>query len=214
MKFPDSLNDITLRKYQDLYSMQEPSNEDMVKALIGLNNEQLNKFKASEVDAMIVHLQNLLQEDTPFKPTFVLNGIKYGFIPDLDNITYGENKDLTSYINDFKTMHKAMAVAYRPIKLHKGDLYIIEDYEGSHKYSETMKDAPLDVVLGMVVFFYNLTNALLKAIPNYLEKVLEKETKSGQISEENGEVIASYTRSLKVILEDLMQLQKCVYTPV
>lgn len=214
MIFPESLNDISLNKYQTFSKIEEPTNEDMVKCLIGLNNDQLNKFKASEVDAMIVHLQNLLQEETTFKPIFILNGIEFGFIPDLDNITYGENKDITSYINNFQTMHKAMAVAYRPIKLKKGSLYTIEEYEGSHKHSELMKEAPLDVVLGMLVFFYNLTNALLKAIPNYLEKALNQEVKKGQISVQNGEIIASYTHSLRETLDDLMRLQKCVYTPV
>lgn len=214
MNFPETLNDITLKRYQDFSKIEEPTNEDLIKSLLGLNDSQLNRFKASEVDQLIIHFQNLLQQETPFIPTFNLNGIKYGFIPDLDNITYGENKDLTSYINNFDTMHKAMAVAYRPVTISKGSNYIIEDYEGSHKYSETMKDAPLDVVLGMIVFFCNLTNALLKAIPNYLEKEMEKQIKIGQISELNGEIITKYTRSLRGTLEDLTQLQKCVYTLV
>ena len=214
MKFPESLNDIQLHKYQDFAKIEEPTNEDLVKCLLGINQSQLNHFKASEVEAIIIHLQNTLQDETPFIPTFELNGVEYGFIPNLDEITYGENKDLTTYINDFSTMHKAMAVAYRPIKQKRGNQYTIESYEGSHKLSETMKDAPLDVVLGMIVFFYNLTNALLKAIPNFLEKALEKQLKKGQTSEENGAIIQNYTHSLRVILDDLMQLQKSVYIPV
>ena len=67
-------------------------------------------------------------------------------------------------------MHKAMAVLFRPIKQKQRDKYLIEDYEGSHKYSESMKEMPLDVVMGAMVFFYNLTNVLLKSIPSYLEK--------------------------------------------
>jgi hypothetical protein len=50
-------------------------------------------------------------------------------------------------------MHKAMAVLFRPIKKKQGTKYLIEDYEGSHKYSELMKEIPLDVVMGAMVFF-------------------------------------------------------------
>lgn len=209
-----TLNDIELQSYQRFVLIEEPTNEDLVKCLLNINQIELNKLKASEVDELVEHLSNLLKQETPFKPTFNLNGIQYGFIPNLDDITYGENKDITSYINDLQSLHKAMAVAYRPVKLKNGNKYQIEEYEGSHKYSEVMKEAPLSVVLGMVVFFCNLTTELLRVIPNYLNRELQNSTKQGLISEKNGAIIQSYTHSLKVILEDLTQLQKSVYIPV
>ena len=209
-----TLNDIELQSYQRFVLIEEPTNEDLVKCLLNINQIELNKLKASEVDELVEHLSNLLKQETPFKPTFNLNGIQYGFIPNLDDITYGENKDITSYINDLQSLHKAMAVAYRPVKLKNGNKYQIEEYEGSHKYSEVMKEAPLSVVLGMVVFFCNLTTELLRVIPNYLNRELQNSTNQGLISEKNGAIIQSYTHSLKVILEDLTQLQKSVYIPV
>ena len=135
-------------------------------------------------------------------------------MPNLDDITYGENKDVTAYLNDWQTMHKAMAVLYRPIKQKLGARYLIEDYEGSHKYSEAMKEMPLGIVMGAMVFFYNLTNALLKAIPSYLEKQTEKEQTTGVISAENGEAIKKYIHLLKETSEDLMRLQTYHFTDV
>ena len=44
-------------------------------------------------------------------------------------------------------MHKALAVMYRPIVAGKGEFYEIEPYEGSDKYSDVMKDAPVTVAL-------------------------------------------------------------------
>lgn len=211
MKFPDTLNDIPLKNYQAFSLIEEPSIDDYIKCLLGLNDSQLNKLKSNEVLTIELHLNNLLSETPEFKQTFKLNGITFGFIPNLDDITYGENKDLTTYVNDYSTMHKAMAVAYRPIIQKQGSKYRIEEYEGSHKYSELMKDAPLDVVMGMLVFFYNLTSDLLKAIPNYLQRVATQEMKKGNLSEENGEVIAKYTHSLKATLDDLTRLQKPDY---
>lgn len=212
MKFPDTLNDIPLKHYQSFSSIEEPTIEDYIKCLLGINDKHLNKLKANEVSTIQIHLNNLLSETPEFKQTFKMNGVTFGFIPNLDDISYGENKDITTYINDYSTMHKAMAVAYRPVIQTQGSKYRIEEYEGSHKYSELMKDAPLDVVMGMVVFFYNLTNDLLKAIPNYLQRVATQEMKTGNLSVENGEVIAKYIHSLKEILGDLMKLQKQDYT--
>ena len=105
-------------------------------------------------------------------------------------------------------MHKAMAVLFRPLKQKQGHKYLIEEYEGSHKYSEVMKQMPLSVVLGAMVFFYNLTNELLNYIPNYLEKEVVKEQMIGQISQENGEAIQNYIHLLKETLQDLKKLQR------
>jgi hypothetical protein len=111
------------------------------------------------------------------------------------------------YLLPWGNMHKAMAVLYRPIKQKVGDKYIIEDYEGSHKYSEVMKDMPLDIVMGAMVFFYNLTNVLLKSMPSFLKKEAEKEQMQGVISPENGEAIQNSIHYLKKILQDLCDWQ-------
>jgi hypothetical protein len=79
---------------------------------------------------------------------------------------------------------------------------LIEDYGGSAKYSEVMKQAPLSVVLGATVFFYNLTNALLKAIPNYLEEELKKESKDLLKS---GEITKKQLRSLMRKFKELSE---------
>lgn len=200
MKFPETLNDITLNSYQKyLEREEEATEEDFIKDMLDINDYQLSNFKLSEINTLVSHFDKLFKEEPKFKPTFEMDGVKYGFIPKLDDITYGENKDLTSYINDFKTMHKAMAVAYRPIKHKQGKKYLIDDYEGSHLHSEQMKNAPLDVVLGMNVFFYDLISELLNLTPSYLEKELEKET----ILPQNGEDLERYIALLREMLDDL-----------
>ena len=156
---------------------------------------------ADKIEGFAEQINSVFEQDKQFTPTFVLNGVKYGFIPKLDSITYGENKDLTTYLNDFDNMNKAMAVMYRPIIHEQRGKYLIEDYEGSSRYSEVMKQAPLSVVLGATVFFYNLTNGLLKAIPNYLGEELEKESKdllkSGEITKKQLHLL---TRKFKELL--------------
>jgi len=214
VSIPSTLKEVKLKDYQDFLLIENTSNDDLLKCILNINTKELGKIKDKDVDYLINHINKLFEQEHKYIPTFNLNGVAYGFIPNLDEITYGENKDVTSYINEWGNMHKAMAVLFRPIKQKQGHKYLIEEYEGSHKYSEVMKQMPLSVVLGAMVFFYNLTNELLNYIPNYLEEQLMKEQTIGQISQENGEAIQNYIHLLKETLRDLNKLQSFHYTSV
>ncbi len=214
VSIPSTLKEVQLKDYQDFLLIENPSNDDLLKCILNINTKELGKIKDKDVDYLINHINKLFDQEHKFIPTFYLNGVSYGFIPNLDEITYGENKDVTSYINEWGNMHKAMAVLFRPLKQKQGHKYLIEEYEGSHKYSEVMKQMPLSVVLGAMVFFYNLTNELLNYIPSYLEKEVVKEQMIGQISQENGEAIQNYIHLLKETLQDLKKLQDFRYTSV
>ncbi len=214
VSIPSTLKEVKLKDYQDFLLIENPSNDDLLKCILNINTKELGKIKDKDVDYLINHINKLFEQEHKYIPTFNLNGVAYGFVPNLDEITYGENKDVTSYINEWGNMHKAMAVLFRPIKQKQGHKYLIEEYEGSHKYSEVMKQMPLSVVLGAMVFFYNLTNELLNYIPNYLEKEVAKEQTIGQISQENGEAIQNYIHLLKETLQDLKKLQGFRYTSV
>jgi len=204
---PDSLNQVKLKGYQELLLKEKPTDDDMLKCILNINTKELGKIKDKDVDNLLEIINNLFKEERKFIPQFKMKGVLYGFVPNLDDITYGENKDVTAYISDWGNMHKAMAVLFRPITQKQGSKYLIEEYEGSHKYSEMMKSMPLDVALGAMVFFWNLTNALLNSIPNYLETELQKEQMQGAVSLESGEAIANYIVSLKETLQDLQKLQ-------
>ena len=207
ISIPSSLKEVKLKDYQDYLTIEEPTEDDMLKCILNIDQKKLGSIKAKDIDYLTSHISKLFKEEQQLIPTFKMYGVEYGFIPNLDEITYGENKDITSYISDWKTMHKAMAVLYRPIKQKQNSKYLIDDYEGSHKYSEVMQDAPLNVVMGAMVFFYNLTNVLLKSIPSFLEKEIAKEQMQGVISKENGEAIQNSILLLNQTLQDLEKLQ-------
>ena len=211
INIPESLDDITLEQYQNFLLIEEPTNDDLLSIFLNLNRQGIDKIKASEVDRMVVLINSLFETKQEHKRTFTLRGQEFGFIPDLDNITYGENKDVTTYINDWQSMHKAMAVLYRPITQTQKGKYLIQEYNGTREYSELMKQMPLSIAMGAMVFFYNLTNELLNYIPSYLEKETMKEQTRGQISAENGELIRKSIALLKVTLEDLKRLQSYPY---
>jgi len=209
---PISLKYIKLGNYQKFLQIENPSTEDLIKCLLEVSSPDLARMKATDVDHMAAELNELFEVEHQFVNQFELYGKRFGFIPKLDDITYGENKDITNYINDWGNMHKAMAVLFRPIEKKLSNQYIIEDYEGSHVYSDIMKDMPLSVALGSMVFFYNLTNELLNYIPNYLQKQINKEQMTEADSLENGEVILNSILLLKETLQDLIPSQNINYT--
>lgn len=211
LNIPESLDDITLEQYQRFIEIEEPTNDDLLSIFLNVDISIINSIQASEIERLILHINSLFEADKLHLMKFKLNDVHYGFIPNLDEISYGENKDVTTLLNDWGNMHKAMSVLYRPITFSRKDKYIIEDYTGKLESAESFKQMPLSVAMGAMVFFYNLTNELLKAIPNYLEKVANKEQTKGVISGENGEAIKKSIHLLRGTLEDLMRLQVYPY---
>jgi len=144
--------------------------------------------------------------------------VEFGFEPSLDKISYGAFKDAENYMRDVKDLHRLMAVLYRPIikdisnKYH----YRVADYEGSDKFSEVMKDAPVNVALGMQVFFYRLGTKLSKyTMDSLMEQAKLTTNKEGrQLLEENGEIINRFYASHKTMYGDLTKSQSFHYTNV
>ena len=193
---------ITLERYIELSKIEEPTDMQVMCILTGKSEADIKKLSIEEVESISKEIQSVYNTKE-FVPYFKHKGVLYGFIPNLDKITYGENRDLVSYISNWNTMHRAMSVAYRPIKknwlgrpmLKKGQ-YVIEDYKGTSD-ADKFLDLDVKIVLGMQIFFYNLMKELVNSIPNYFQsKEMQKELTSLGL---NGEVIKKYIHSLKVI---------------
>ena len=223
ISIPTELSEIKLSQYQAFLKIAKDNddmeflNQKMVQTFCNIDLKDVAEIKYKdvlEITASIGRMFNV--QSHKFINRFKLGGVEFGFIPDLDDMTFGEYTDLDSYIGDWDNMHKAMAVLYRPIKK-KGlnNTYEIEKYNGSITYSDVMKHAPLDVVFGANVFFYNLGNELLKSTMNYLEQNKQMQTILQQHNSVNDGVgIAQSMLSLKVMLQDLIQLPNYQLTNV
>jgi hypothetical protein len=87
-------------------------------------------------------------------------------------------------------------------------MYLIEDYESSDKYSEVMKDMPIDIALGAVVFFYRLGKELSIYLTGYLKKEIQREdSELRQALDENGVGINQFMQSLRETSSSLKKLQ-------
>ena len=212
---PTKLNEIKLSQYQSFLKIAK-DNEDseflhqkMVQIFCGIDLKDIALIKYKDVNAITESLGAMFNQDHKLIPTFKLGGTEFGFIPNLEDMTFGEYTDLDKYITDWELMHRAMAVLYRPIKK-KGlnGTYEIDEYNGTVTYSDVMKHAPLDVCLGATVFFYNLGNELLTATINYLEKDKEVQNilQQGNLGKDGDGIVQSMLL-LKETLQDLTKLQ-------
>jgi hypothetical protein len=204
---PDTLSEITLDKYQRYLKIQE-NNEDenflaikMIEIFCGLRGDTIMAMKAKSIKDITLILTQMFNEKPQLVKEFKLNGKTYGFIPKLEDMSFGEYIDLDTYIGDMDNIHRAMNVLYRPIKQKYQDKYLIEDYTGDDP--EKMKDMPMDAVLSSILFFYNLGMDLSKTMLNSLEDNKEINLAQYLTSEENGDGINHFSDSLKEILEDL-----------
>jgi hypothetical protein len=176
----------------------------MVEIFCRLDLKDIARIKYQYVNSIVSDLNNIFNAKTELIQTFKLKGIGYGFIPKLDDITLGEYIDLDNNISDWETMHKAMAVLYRPITLQKGDRYQIEEYTAKED-TEKFKDMPLDVVMGSLVFFWSLSSELLQTTLKYLAKEMEGNLtiQQRQALEESGVGISQSMGWLRAMLPSL-----------
>jgi len=199
IEIPTELGDLTLRQFQKFSLIDEPTNEDLVSCFLDLDIKTIRALNSNDFDFFVDRLNSILNTDSNLVSRFSYNGVTYGFEPNLDNCTYGVNKDASKYLGDIQTYHKAIEVLYRPITENYKGKYTIKEYEGTSSLSESFKDTPLDIALGMNVFFYRLTKDLLSYIPKFLAKELEEALVLELDSLENGQRIKKFIHSLKEI---------------
>ena len=163
---PTSLSEVTLGQYQKFLKIAEDNpegnflNAKMIEIFCGIPLSDSYKLKMSSVTAIIDILNELLSQTPKRVEQFTMNGVQYGFIPDLDEMSLGEYVDLDGSASDWNNMHIAMNVLYRKIKIKKSGKYNIVDYNVENP--EKMKDMPLDAAIGSLFFFYNLGMELSK----------------------------------------------------
>ena len=215
---PNSLSEIPLSRYQEFVAMKEKSNDEeliankMIQIFCGLQLGEVAKIKLKDLNGLIKHFTEVFSEKPQLIRNFKIKNIEFGFIPNLENISFGEYVDIEHHLKDWSTYHKAMAVMFRPIKDKFKDKYSIIDYEPNEDMQDLMKFAPLDVAISASVFFWSLGSELLQATLTYLKNELTKSKDLTNFRKEfssanNGVGIHQYMDSLETTLQSLTQLQ-------
>lgn len=203
---PNSLNEITLGQYQEFYKLNDVEDvkvveRRMIEIFCQVPMKYVNQMKAIDVKDIIQILTQMLDNKPSLVNLFKMDGVEFGFIPDLDDMTFGEYVDLDTFIGDTNNLHRAMNVLYRPVKIKRSGRYQIEDYD-SDKY-ERMLSMPMDAVISSILFFYHLGIDLSQIMMDSSKLKNEKNMMQYLISEENGDGINHSFTSLKTMLDDL-----------
>jgi hypothetical protein len=213
LTIPTSLSEIKLKDYVRFMNVVKGSNDTefinqkMIECFCGIDLKDVAKISLSDLDGLVEHFNKLFETKGKFKEKLVINGLKYGFIPNLDKITNGEYMDIDSNISDVNNYHILMGIMYRRITGEFKHKYEIEDYNPDKIDFEIFKDLTLDIVLPALVFFYHLGIELLKVLPHFLEEEVNKMNIAKSInSEKSGAGINASIHSLKEMLPSLTKL--------
>ena len=209
---PSNISEIKLQQYQEFEELNNSKNLDqisltqkMVEIFCGLELKDVVNIRFKDCKSIAEHLNNIFKKEYKLQTQFTLNNVTYGFIPSLDEITLGEYIDLDTYLNDWKNIHKAMCVLYRPVTKSFAGKYSIKEYDS--ETSDVFLNCPMDIVLGALSFFLSLSEELINLTQNSLMEEMKK-TKGYhqyQFLEKNGVGINQYTQLLKATLEGLMK---------
>ena len=228
IKLPTSLRDITVGQYQRYVKIYNKNKDELgtsdflskklIEVFCNIPLQEVDELELGLFQGLITHLNNLLNEKQPLVRTFDLIGTDnvvahFGMIPNLDKMSYGEFIDLEKYMFDDENFHRALAVMYRPIESQHKDKYLIHPYKGTEYLAEVMKDTPLDVALGVRVFFYRLATKLgnYTMVSTLKELQQKQEGLEDEHSLKSGETINQYLLSLEKMLEESEKLQNSPY---
>ena len=209
LRIPTSLNEITLAQYQEFAKLEADLDKTkdtaiqlkIVEIFCKVPEVVVRNMKATDIAEICEIINTMFDTEHQLINRFRLKGIDYGFIPELDDMSFGEYMDLDTFISDNDNLHRAVNVLFRPIEHKRGNRYTIKDYNPDT--SEIAKDFPLDAVLGAIVFFYSLGKDLSMVMLNSLDKKNEKALAQHLISQQSGDGSIHSMQSLKAILQDL-----------
>ena len=196
LQVPTSYADISLQRWltlqTDLKNYQDDENAVtaiMFMHLCGLEPTYLKSIAIDDYKLIKSQLESFISNtDLPLQKIITIDGIEYGFEPNLSQMSYGAYADITSHkelrIDD--NWAKIMDILYRPIVRKKGEMYSIEPYKGEIN-PEKWLSVGMNIHFGALFFFVNLLMDLLKGIlnstmemdfPHNIKSILER---SGQL---------------------------------
>lgn len=172
-----SWEDVTLDKWVKLISRREKTKTqdalDTISVLSDIPKKLINELALGDVAKLLKKIADLQgKEDTKLKKIIKLDGIEYGFHPNLEEITLGEYADIEIYLKNGleDNLSKLIAVLYRPITEKEGEHYSIEAYGISDSRLRAKKFDKMKArdVNSSLIFFWTFAKELSKCLLPFL----------------------------------------------
>ncbi len=217
-KIPESKKDITIKQYIEISKLYKQADENemqitenqIIAICLGIDVWFVSQLPIEDYKLASDNIAKALKEESIMPLTFNLNGVRYGFIPDMENITIGEYSALDGLMkNADENVNEILNVLYRPITKEilyprqrsrfvswfnngvaedkyckdKQGKYLVERYD-SGKHNTDFSESPCNIYESSLLFFYTLGKQLLSATVKYTREELE--TNEARILEESG----------------------------
>ncbi|KKN07701.1 hypothetical protein LCGC14_1064320 [marine sediment metagenome] len=217
---PTSLADLTLDQYMRFMLCKEESEDDLylaqkaVEIFCDVAPEFVRHIQRNQFNELAQQIKEVLEEMPDLITTFELDGVRYGFIPDMDKMSIGEFTDLSDLMADIDQLEQYMSILYRPITDEKGTQYLIEPYDAR---LFPLKNMPLNIAISCNVFFWKLASDLLNDTQNYGKQLATDKTiqaKFPQSFKVDGNGTTQLTNSLYMTLQNLMKSLTKMYMPL
>jgi len=170
---PERWSDVSLKHYQNYVSEVsglEDEDEIVLKSistLCDIPTSIVKRLKINDIKTIYHKLSELISK--PVNKS-IFNKIKikdamYGFHPNLDEMSLGEFVDLEDNCKEgIEGLHNVLSILYRPITEEKGNKYNIEPYNNKHiENASLFQEVSIDVVNGVMIFFYTLGSKCLRS---------------------------------------------------
>jgi hypothetical protein len=210
---PTEWKDITLKKWLELQKDLEDYKDDddaqtqlLLWHLCGLDVDVVKRLPRTMYDSLKQKLNEFQQPgELGLQPIVTIDGIEYGFEPNLSNMSYGTYADITQYetIGIDKNWSKVMDILYRPIEKKMGENYTIRPYNG--KIDETKwENTTMDIHFGAMFFFLHTSMDLYPVILKSLTE-MELPLSIKQTLVKSGKLMQQFSNWQKGTLKGLIQ---------
>ena len=198
---PHDYSAITLRQYlkvqRDLANYEgEADAQDafLIYNLCGLTPDVIASLDSTTLTGIRGDLDKLMSKtDYDLQRFKTIEGVKYGFEPNLSEMPYGAYLDITKFdeITLDKNWPQVCNILFRPVtQTRMGILYEIEKYKGAEPWEEDKwLDVTMDFHFGCFFFFTRIYKDLLQGIQNSLMETGEIPDNISRILQESGEAI-------------------------
>ena len=186
IEIPTTWNDISIEMYKKFEKLkkrrgkleEQEFNVQVICIICNIKRGVLERMDVRDINRVAKELEFLMatQPDTEnLQKRVEWNGKKYGFIPNLSEITMGEYIDIEEYCKEaHKNIHKIMSILYRPIVKDTGRRYSIESYNPNEDLEKDFLDFPILPSMSALSFFFHLGKRLPIASVRYLRKERER----------------------------------------
>jgi len=195
---PTDLSDITLWQLQALTKLDATPLNDLerkkqtIELLTSIDRTTIDKVKLWDLNDVYSKLLSLSKASEGLHQFVKIDNVKYGFIPNLSDISTAEFGDLDTLCQDLnENLHLIMAILYRPVDKEANGKYSIEVYDADLEERSRLfkKKLKANVVNSAILFFWSIGNDYLTDLLTSIQ--VGEATKSSNHSVKSGAGIQS-----------------------